>query len=296
MERPLISIGIPTYNRPKGLKKTIERIFNQTIKDIEIIISDNHSTNDAEYYKVISSFRDDKNRIKYFRQTSNIGVNRNFQFVLEQAIGKYFIWASDDDEIISDRLIEELMENVEAANAQLAFPNFKMDRTEEKFLEKVYSNCSNKESYLVAWCKNGVGFPMYGLYDREYLINNRYPALLNSKYYFIDSIFLNKLFIEAKTKFVQNVFIYYEKSNSPYSISNFFFIKSYIRRMLISYKMFALADLKLTVKIHSLWLLIKKDIPYLCKTCLNFLIKRIFKFMGLRLYKTEKGGIKIGII
>lgn len=42
-EGPLVSVWIPCYNRPEGLKRTLECITGQTYKNLEIIVSDNCS-------------------------------------------------------------------------------------------------------------------------------------------------------------------------------------------------------------------------------------------------------------
>jgi len=97
LKHPLVSIGIPTYNRPKGLRKTIEQIRSQDYENLEIIISDNCSDNpEVELLCLDLASRD--NRIKYYRQKSNVGMYKNFEFVLQQSKGKYFAWVSDDDE------------------------------------------------------------------------------------------------------------------------------------------------------------------------------------------------------
>jgi len=95
--QPLVSVGIPTYNRPDGLRRTLEHITAQTYKNLEIIISDNCSPGD-EVEKVIHEFSSVDPRIQYHRQPENIGLSRNFGFVLRQAVGEYFMWAADDDE------------------------------------------------------------------------------------------------------------------------------------------------------------------------------------------------------
>lgn len=95
--QPLVSVGIPTYNRPEGLRRTLKCITQQTYKNLEIIISDNNSSN-SEVIKVLEEFRERDNRIKYFRQKENIGAAKNFNFVLKKATGIYFMWAADDDE------------------------------------------------------------------------------------------------------------------------------------------------------------------------------------------------------
>ena len=42
--QPLVSVGIPTYNRPEGLRRTLECITKQTYKNLEIIVSNNCSS------------------------------------------------------------------------------------------------------------------------------------------------------------------------------------------------------------------------------------------------------------
>ncbi|CAG1021312.1 partial Glycosyltransferase GlyG, partial [Methylococcales bacterium] len=94
---PLISIGIPTYNRPKGLLRTLRCMLAQTYKNIEIIVSDN-STPGPGVDSVLKMFAPTDRRIRFYRQTNNIGPTENFKFVLSKAGGAYFMWAADDDE------------------------------------------------------------------------------------------------------------------------------------------------------------------------------------------------------
>lgn len=102
---PLVSIGIPTYNRPKGLEKTIKCFINQTYSNLEIIISDNCSEN-PEVKKIAEKYSNSDNRISYIRQNINIGMFANFSFVLSNASGKYFMWASDDDSFENNFIME----------------------------------------------------------------------------------------------------------------------------------------------------------------------------------------------
>lgn len=94
---PLVSVGIPTFNRPNGLRRTLQHICDQTYRNIEIIVSDNASPGPATK-EVVEEFASRDSRIKYFQQPKNIGANDNFRFVLRQASGDYFMWAADDDE------------------------------------------------------------------------------------------------------------------------------------------------------------------------------------------------------
>lgn len=95
-ELPLVSVGVFTYRRPESLRRTLESLVNQTYQNLEIIVSDNASPGD-ETEKVMQYFLNRDSRIKYFRQSTNIGPYLNAQFVLDKAIGEYFMWSSDDD-------------------------------------------------------------------------------------------------------------------------------------------------------------------------------------------------------
>lgn len=95
--QPLVSVGIPTYNRPEGLRRTLECITGQTYKNLEIIVSDNWSPT-SETDLVANEFVARDPRVSYFKQTRNSGASENFRFVLRRARGKYFMWAADDDE------------------------------------------------------------------------------------------------------------------------------------------------------------------------------------------------------
>lgn len=92
----LVSIGLPTFNRPQGLRRVIEELLSQTYSNIEIIISDNASTNPG-VEETIKEFENKDARVRAFRQKKNVGPLKNFQFVLDKSQGEFFMWAADDD-------------------------------------------------------------------------------------------------------------------------------------------------------------------------------------------------------
>jgi glycosyltransferase involved in cell wall biosynthesis len=98
---PLVTIGIPTYNRADGyLTEALESALNQTYENIEIVISDNASTDHTS--ELIKSYHD--SRIRYYKHDENIGAHNNFNYCLEQATGRYFLMLHDDDKIDRDFL------------------------------------------------------------------------------------------------------------------------------------------------------------------------------------------------
>lgn len=105
---PLVSIGLPTYNRPESLKRAVTSLINQTYKNIEIIVSDNASPS-IEVDTLMQEFTRLDHRVRYYKQATNIGAALNFQFVLAQAHGELFMWAADDD-WRSENFVSELVQ------------------------------------------------------------------------------------------------------------------------------------------------------------------------------------------
>lgn len=116
---PLVTVGIPTYNRPEGLGKTLACITAQTYSNLEIIVSDNCST-DPGVLPVLEKYAGLDKRITCHIQKSNLSIVPNFQFLLNHASGKYFMWAADDDQWNHDyieRCVNAMETNNEAAIA-----------------------------------------------------------------------------------------------------------------------------------------------------------------------------------
>gem|GEM_PF-1964088 len=93
---PLVSIGIPTFNRPELLRQALESARSQTYPNLEILVSDNEST-DAQTSKILAEASAIDFRIKTYRQKKNIGPTANFEFLLNIATGDFFTWLADDD-------------------------------------------------------------------------------------------------------------------------------------------------------------------------------------------------------
>lgn len=92
---PKVSIGIPVYNGAKTLASTIEAAINQDYGNLEIIISDNYSTDETQI--IAESYQAKDPRIKYVRQEKNFGMTSNFSKVFEYSTGEFFMWAAHDD-------------------------------------------------------------------------------------------------------------------------------------------------------------------------------------------------------
>ena len=99
---PLCSVGLPIYNAEKHLEQALDTILGQTLKNIEVVISDNRSTDSS--LSICESYARKDNRIRIFVQDENIGASRNWNFVFENSTGRYFKWASANDYVAEDML------------------------------------------------------------------------------------------------------------------------------------------------------------------------------------------------
>jgi glycosyltransferase involved in cell wall biosynthesis len=95
MSPPSVSIGLPVYNGERYLRVAVDSILNQTLRDWELIICDNASTDGTE--AICRQYAAHDPRVRYFRHPSNIGASQNFRRAFELAHGRYFKWLAVDD-------------------------------------------------------------------------------------------------------------------------------------------------------------------------------------------------------
>ncbi len=107
MKIPTVSIGLPVYNGGNYLKNVLYSILSQTLKDFELIVSDNASTDDTR--EICLSYAETDSRIRYHRNEKNLGAAWNFNQVFHLARGKYFQWACHDD-VWTPTLLERYVE------------------------------------------------------------------------------------------------------------------------------------------------------------------------------------------
>jgi len=92
---PLVSIGIPTYNRERLVGRAIESALRQDYPNIEIVISDNASTDSTP--AICGRYAQEQPNVRYIQQSRNLGATANFNAVLRQSSGQFFMWLGDDD-------------------------------------------------------------------------------------------------------------------------------------------------------------------------------------------------------
>lgn len=92
---PLVSFGIPVYNEERFVGETIESLLAQDYQNIEIIICDNASGDGTE--AICRKAAEQDPRIRYHRNSENIGLIANFNKVCRLSKGDFFMWVGAHD-------------------------------------------------------------------------------------------------------------------------------------------------------------------------------------------------------
>jgi len=116
----LVTIYIPTHNRPLLLDRALTSCFSQTYSDIEIIVSDDGSS--SETRELISAKMKQDSRIKYIRSDKPLGACNARNLAIQAARGKYITGLDDDDEFVHHR-VESLVSSY-SKNLSFVCSNF----------------------------------------------------------------------------------------------------------------------------------------------------------------------------
>src|SRR5438128_323622 len=93
--KPLVSIGVPIYNEAQHLAEALDSLLAQDYENIEIMISDNASTDATP--QICEEYVAKDPRIRYQRNETNVGSFDNFNGVFKLARGEFFMWAAGHD-------------------------------------------------------------------------------------------------------------------------------------------------------------------------------------------------------
>jgi len=106
---PLVSVALCTFNGEQFLNKQLESILRQTYANLEIVIVDDCSTDQTA--TIVSKYQEKDQRVKYVRNETNLGFNKNFEKAVKLCSGE-FIAISDQDDIWIDSKIERLLDTI----------------------------------------------------------------------------------------------------------------------------------------------------------------------------------------
>ena len=117
----LVSIVLPIYNGEKYMRQSIESVINQTYKNWELIIIDDCSSDNTPH--IAKEYANQDNRIKYYRNETNLklprGLNRGFSL----SKGEYLTWTSDDN-MFNPNAIEVMVDTIKTEQVELVYASY----------------------------------------------------------------------------------------------------------------------------------------------------------------------------
>ncbi|MGZ4042744.1 MAG: glycosyltransferase family 2 protein [Bacteroidia bacterium] len=201
---PLVSICIPVYNGNKYIDETILCCINQSYKNLEIIISDNCSTDKTVEY--INKYNDP--RIKIFSNETNIGLVANYRKALTYATGKYMAFLGADDGMTLDAVEKEvaIMESPEHKNVVLVNTYIQIINDEGKnvFLKKFIFGGGPLSAFWgirsnFLYGSNTIGEPNGSLFKRDAYERIPEPKFRNGNTWTLDLDMKFELMLQGDT-------------------------------------------------------------------------------------------------
>ena len=111
---PKISVGVPAYNQGCYLRQTLNSLLNQSVPPVEIVVSNNHSTDDTG--DILNEFQD---RVRIVQPERHVGMMQNWNFVASHLTGDWFTLLSSDD-VAKPHFVETLLQGTrKSGNAVL---------------------------------------------------------------------------------------------------------------------------------------------------------------------------------
>lgn len=178
----LVSIGVPVRNGGHLLDGIIHQLLNQTYSNIEIVISDNNSSDITG--EIAKKYAEEDSRVKYFCQNVTLTASENFRFVVENATGKFFMWASHDDRFDFNYVEELIKPFFENPNAVLTFSKYAIFQSHSDWSDSIQHSHqfehSLKNSSLLNRIYQNVyilNYHVYGLFLRKKIVEYSWPSL-----------------------------------------------------------------------------------------------------------------------
>jgi len=262
----LVSVGIPVYNRLDSLKRSLNSIINQTYKNIEIIVSNDHSPN-HEIDLLIKEYALKDNRIKYYYQEKSLRTVGNFSFVKDNANGKYFLWLADDD-WIDNNYIEECVSFLENnLNYTIACGKCYYHKTEYVILHENSNYSIENNNYWLRianyFSKVTLNGYFYGVMRTKEIKDFKFQNELG-----FDWTIVSYLCFVGKIKTLDNTVSHISKggmSNEGSNLNLYFAKKNFITQYLVGFS----TSLNCSTNVFSSS---KYNIPFIKKIALSILI------------------------
>lgn len=241
-----ISIIIPVYNSENFLRKCLDSICNQTLKDVEIICIDDFSTDNS--VSILEEYSSMYNNLKVIKLLENQGAANARNIGIEIAKGEYLGFIDSDDWIDLD-FYENLYKKADETNADIIKGSdykllwqdgrIEVDRQNEKIKKSKlnfwsqFTTAIYKRDFII---KNNIKFPTGMLIGEDpvfatkaAILSNKIEVIDNAQYYYnrraesLNSVIYNQEKIDNYEKYIKIISDFVSKQNLPKNENMFFF-------------------------------------------------------------------------
>jgi abequosyltransferase len=101
-----LTICIPTFNRSSFLAGTLDSILSQLTPECEVLVVDNASSDSTP--EVVLAYAERCSQLRYFRQETNVGLDRNYDTAVQQSQGEY-CWLFTDDDLLKPGAVDSVL-------------------------------------------------------------------------------------------------------------------------------------------------------------------------------------------
>lgn len=141
MNKPLLTVAIPTYNRPETLQRTLDVLKAEDADIFTILVSDDSSTDCVE--KLVLTYQQSMPNLRYAKNPENLGFSRNVAQLYELADTRY-VWFLCDDDSVNPGAVPSIIEALERHEPVVAIFNCTWD---DSFGRKMVAGVSEDQIY-----------------------------------------------------------------------------------------------------------------------------------------------------
>lgn len=219
---PSVSIIVPAYNVEKYIHQCLSSIEKQTLKDIEVIVVNDGSSDSTQY--IIKEFVENDSRFKLINK-SNSGYGHSMNIGLDSARGTY-IGIVESDDFVSECMIEVLFNKATKNNLDIIKSDYFYYWTKKDFSIKAGVTKNFPENIVFKPVENKKIFRAppsiwSSLYKRSFLENNKILFLETPGASYQDTSFAFKTLAAAdRVMATKEPFLFYRQDNEQSSINN----------------------------------------------------------------------------
>lgn len=160
MDKPLVSVCIPTYNNEDTIEETVSSVLRQTWKNLELVIVDDGSSDRT--CELVTELAAEDKRIRLYRNGKNLGMAGNWNRCLSLCRGDYLKLLCGDD-LIHETLLEREVELMER------YPEALLVQTDTRFIDIHGKTTGFYRRYRKSGLVDGKEICRFSVFTRDYL-------------------------------------------------------------------------------------------------------------------------------